>query len=236
LRRPGFSLLESLICMSLFLFIFMAAVQFFSMSRDQFEKLRNGHETGQAVSTALEKIRLDLQETGRGLVMPQHFDLMTCIDVDDGSLALIQRDTSYRASFNLTNGQTRVTLNRTSGLRRNHKLCFFNRVQGEIRTVLRIEGKDCILQNPIQYGYSAGDVSIIQLKEINYYLDERSHILRRKVNNAPAQPLLEDTAFFLPEYDAASNLAKIRLALIYKEEKIYALSIYPKNTSLSRLE
>lgn len=235
MRRPGFSLLESLICMSLFLFVFTAAVQFFSMSRDQFEKLRAKHETDEAVLTALEKIKLDLQETGRGLVIPQHAGLLTCVEIDSRILTLIQPDASYQTSSNLTAGQTRITLNRTSELRRNHKLCIFDRVRGEIRKVLRTDGKDCILENPIQYAYSAADVSIIQLKEIVYYLDERRYILRRKVNNAPAQPLLENTAFFLPEYDAASNLVKIRLSLIYKEEKIYALSIYPKNTALARL-
>ncbi len=236
MKRQGFSLLESLICMSLFLFIFTAALQFFKISRHQFEKLRTKHETGQAVSAALEKIRLDLQETGRGLVLPQHAGLLTCVEINNGILTLIQTGTSYQTSSNLTAGQTRITLNRTSGLRRNHKLCFFNRVQGEIQEVLRTEGKDCILQNPIQSAYFAADVSIVQLKEIAYYLDERRHILRRKVNNAPAQPLLEDTAFFLPEYEAASNLVKIQLALIYKEEKIYALSIFPKNTALARLQ
>jgi hypothetical protein len=221
--------------MSLFLFVFTAAVQFFSMSRDQFEKLRAKHKSDEAVLTALEKIKLDLQETGRRLVIPQRAGLLTCMEIDSGVLTLIHTDASYQTSSNLTAGQTRITLNRTSGLRRNHKLIFFDRVQGEIRKVLRTDGKDCILENPIQYTYSAADVSIIQLKEIAYYLDERRHILRRKVNNAPAQPLLENTAFFLPEYDAASNLVKIRLSLIYKEENIHALSIYPKNTALARL-
>lgn len=236
LRRHGFSLLESLICMSLFLFIFTAALQFFKISRHQFEKLRIKHESDEAIFTALEKFRLDLQETGRGLVLPQHLGLLTFVEIDDGILTLIQADAPYQTSFNLSAGQTRITLNRTSGLRRNHKLCFFNRAQGEIRKVLRIEGKDCILQNPIQYAYSAADISIIQLKEIAYYLDERRETLRRKVNSAPAQPLLEDTAFFLPEYDAAANLGRIQLALIYKEEKIYALSFFSKNSALAGLQ
>jgi type II secretory pathway pseudopilin PulG len=233
LRRPGFSLLESLICLSLFLFIFLSALQIFTITRDQFGKLRDKHESEQAVLTALEKIRLDLQESGRGLTIPSRLGLLTTLEAGGGHMTLIQADSEYSTPTNLAAGQNRITLSRAPDLRKNHRLCLFNRTQGEVREVLRIQGKDCILKEPLQYSYSAENTTLIKLKKTAYYLDANNHILRRKVNAAPAQPMLEDTAVFLPEFNPGSNLIRIQLSLIKKKENIYVMSFYPKNISLA---
>lgn len=230
-RQKGFSLLESLISLGLFLFITTASLQFSVITRQQFDKLRKAQEEQEAVLTALAKIRLDIQEAGRGLKTPGALGLLTALETAGGRMTLLHGESGYQIPAGLTAGQTRITLSATTGLSKNRRLCVFSRNRGEIREILRIQGKDCILKNPLLHSYSAAGSDVVPLKEIVYYLDARTSVLRRKVNSAPAQPLLEDAALFIPEFDSEANLVQVRLSLLNKEEKIYEIFFYPKNTT-----
>ena len=233
--KRGFSLLECLVSMSLFLFVLTASVQFYLITRNQFIKLKDAREEQEAVAASLEKIRMDLREAGRGLKTPVLLGLLSCLETDGGKMTLVQSQSFHAARSDLFAGQTRIPLLSTTALRKNRRVCIFNRTHGEMREILRIEGKDCILKNPLQHPYPAAEVSAVQIKKIAYYLDTGRNILRRKVNAAPAQPLLENTSLFLPEFNMQKNLVRIRLALMNKEEKIHETSFYPKNTSFSIL-
>ena len=64
----GFSLIESLISLSLFLIIVLTCFELFGITRDTFLKLKNNEEAREAVLAALDKIRTDILAGGYCLV------------------------------------------------------------------------------------------------------------------------------------------------------------------------
>ncbi len=56
---------------------------------------------------------------------------------------------------------------------------------------------------------------------------------KRKTNSSPAQPLLEDAASFGFNLEEASVLVRLHLALESNKEKIYEISVFPKNAALA---
>ncbi|MFB0564512.1 MAG: hypothetical protein ACETWK_02400, partial [Candidatus Aminicenantaceae bacterium] len=59
------------------------------------------------------------------------------------------------------------------------------------------------------------------------------HILRRKVNNSPSQPLLEDVISFEIIYGGTLHTINLSLALKSEKETRYEMSVFPKNVALA---
>ena len=68
--KKGFSLIECLISLSLFLIIVLACLEFFGKTRNIFFKLKENKEAREGVLAALGKIRTDLNQGGAGLIDP----------------------------------------------------------------------------------------------------------------------------------------------------------------------
>ena len=67
---------------------------------------------------------------------------------------------------------------------------------------------------------------------IYYPKDEKTHILRRRVNSSPSQPLLEGVFSFAFEYEETSNLVRLSLCFMEQMEEEYEILIFPKNMAL----
>jgi type II secretory pathway pseudopilin PulG len=68
--EAGFSLIESLLSLSLFLIIFLSSLEFFGFTRDIFLKLKTKQEVKEAALATLDKMRFDLLKAGLGLQQP----------------------------------------------------------------------------------------------------------------------------------------------------------------------
>jgi len=95
-----------------------------------------------------------------------------------------------------------------------------------------VDKKSILLSSPLKYSFIKGKAHVCLLKKISLFLDKDKHILRRKTNSSPAQPLLEDAASFWFSYEKTSNLARLQLALDSNKEKKYEISVFPKNAAL----
>jgi hypothetical protein len=97
-----------------------------------------------------------------------------------------------------------------------------------------VDKESITLSSPVEYPYLSENASIVLLRTISVFLDEKKQVLRRKVNSSSAQPLLEGAGSFSFDLDKASNLVKLRLAHTTNKEKFYEVSVFPKNTALAR--
>jgi hypothetical protein len=88
------------------------------------------------------------------------------------------------------------------------------------------------VSEPLENSYAVADARFLLLEEVTYFLDERTSILRRKVNASPAQPLLDNAGLFEFTYLKEDNLVKIRLAGKKDKERAHELSVFPKNLGL----
>lgn len=233
LKSPGFTLIESLIVLSLFTFIALAAMEFFSITQKHFHTLKDEYQITEAAFSALDKMRADLSEAGLGLIFPLSRDLLEGIKRENSTLIVFKKHNELETKDNLVSGQTRIFINHTQQVKQGRELCFYDQNKGEIKLITKVDEKSIILSLPLQNSYLKENLQIIQLKKISFYLDKTKHTLRRKVNSSPAQPLLEETTDFNFTYDQISHLLKLSLTPNNHKEKIYETSLFLKNLALA---
>jgi len=238
-KRKGFSLIESLISLSLFLIIILSSLEFFAYSRTHFQKLKEEQETNQAAYAALDKMRIDLLQGGSGLLIPAKLGVLDCVFENSGRLIIYTKEEKLPLLDDLVAGQTRIFSEATNKIKKNRELCIFNSDKGEVKSIASVYKGSLVLSSPLNFSYQKETTSMILLEKISLYLDDAKKILRRKVNNSPSQPLCEDITFFDFNYEKSSNLARLRFGLESKynkyklnKEREYEISVFPKNMAL----
>jgi type II secretory pathway pseudopilin PulG len=232
MKERGFSLIEALISLGLSLLILLAAFEFFGITRSLFLKLKETHEQNQAIQAALVKLRIDLLHAGYGLETPLRAGVVEGIEAAGASLIILSRDEVYVLSADASPGESRVTLETVTGLSPGRLICLAEEEKAEVHSIAALEGKTILLNEPLEASYMSAIAQLLLIEEVSYFLDERSSVLRRKVNASPAQPLLDDAGIFVPAYQRESNLARVILAGKANQERTYELFVFPKNLGL----
>lgn len=232
-RKKGFSLIESLISLSVSLIIFISAFEFFGVSRNVFLSLNKEEKAEEAATFSLDKMRIDILEAGLGLIQPIQSGLLEGLTVTDSTLTILCKEKEIPLSQDLVRGQTRISLSRSCKTKRGQQLCIFDSQKGEVKSISSAGRRSIILSSPLKESYTKKESSLVLLRRISYFLDEKTKILRRKVNNSPSQPLLEAVTQFNFDYDESSNLVRLRFILESNKEKPYEMSILPKNMALA---
>jgi type II secretory pathway pseudopilin PulG len=232
-KKNGFSLVESLISLTLFLTIFIASLEFFGMSRNVFFKLNREEKSREGASFALDKMRLDLSEAGRGLGRPIQRELLEGISLKDGNLILLNAEETFSLSSDLMVGQERISIDSPFKINKRRKLCLFDSEKGEVKSVYSSDKGSIVLSSPLDSNYSKEETSLILLRKTTYFLDEKTQILRRRINSSPAQPLLENVTRFEFSYDEATHLLRLQITPTGKKEQTYEILVFPKNVALA---
>jgi type II secretory pathway pseudopilin PulG len=231
--RKGFSLLESLLSLSLTLVIVLACLEFFGVSRAFFFRLKDRSEKRQAALAALDLIRDDVQRAGQGLSSPISLGLVQGLATDDGRLRTERHEKDLFLSADIQPGQTSATVKDAEGLKRKRRLCLFQGQQGQLLEILNVQDKTLTLTPAAEAYYGKEESHLLLLEVVDYYLDDQTGVIRKKENEGSGQPLLEDASLLEYTLEANSRLATIRLALRAQEEKIYEISVLPKNLALA---
>lgn len=228
----GFSLIESLLSLSLSLIIVLASLEFFGFTRNLFFKLKTKQEAKEAALAALDKIRFDLLEAGLGLQQPICLEILDGITGSEDTLIIISKEENFTPLDDLAPGQTSIQLNSTAKLKKGRKICVFNSTQGEVKSISSVEEESVALSSPMNLSFLKEETSVLLLREVSFFLDKNNHTLRRKVNTSSAQPLLEEVDLFDFHHEKERNLVRLSLSLKSNKEKAYETSVFPKNIAL----
>jgi len=231
MREKGFSLIEMLLVLGLSLLVFLAAFEFFGITRSFFFKLKDAEEDNLAIQAALEKLRIDLLRAGFGLELAIRAGAAEGI-ATGGSLVILSQETEYSLAADCSSGDKRVTLGKTSGLSAGSRVCLAAEGKAERHTIAGLEGNTVVFSESLENFYAGGDARLSLLEEVTFFLDEKTAVLRRKVNASPAQPLLDDAGLFEFAYLEEDNLVRVRLADKKNMERAHELSVFPKNLGL----
>src|SRR4030042_3111598 len=109
MRTRGFSLLEILVVLSLSLLLFLAAFEFFGITRTLFFKLKDAEEDNLAVQAALDKLRIDLLRAGFGLELAVRAGVVEGIAAG-GSLVILSPEARASLAGDCSCGETRGPL------------------------------------------------------------------------------------------------------------------------------
>ncbi len=231
--KKGFSLIECVISLSLFLIIILACLEFLGRTRTLFVKLKDKEEAREGVLASLDRIQTDLQQGGSGLIAPAQLGLLEGVSEDDGILIILSREKELSLCSDLVEEQTRILLESTSSLKAGREICIFDSLNGEVKILSSVDAESVVISSPLEHPYLSEKTSIILLRTVSVFLDEKKQVLRRKVNSSPAQPLLEEAGSFSFDLDKAANLVRLRLAHSTNREKCYEIFVFPKNTALA---
>jgi len=229
----GFTLLESLISLTLFFFLFIGSMSFFSSVKFHFFSLRAVYETNESLFAAADKIKLDLEQAGLGLTTPMNLGLIRGLKVEPERVDICIRERRLQIEDDLQLGQTKIHLPETYRIGIGREICIFDAAKGETASVVSSGSGYMVISRPLQHGYSAPDSQLVLIKKISLYLDRLTRTIRRKVNTSSGQPLLEEATLFAGDYDETSNLVQIALGIQSKQEKEHAFSMRPKNLLLA---
>ena len=231
-HKRGISFIETLLSMTLFLFIIMGVLEVFSLSRDHFLEIKTSQEANTAAYSSLDKIKADLQQCGKGFTEISFLDIVSPLEVENNILTCRNVEKRFPLKNPLTAGQTRISLLDISDFKKGKELYFAGTAFGEIKTIVSVDSTGITLSSSLINSYTVDISELNLLNKISFYLDKNKKVLRRKVNSSPAQPLCEDVASFECFYSSDTNLVNIRLSLTQNPEKFYEISIFPKNTAL----
>jgi len=233
--RKGFSLIESLITLTLFSFLFLAGLSFLNSAKTHFHGLKDEYEAGESLYASCDRIRFDLEEAGAGLQGPLRLGLLPGISDSGDRLLVRSAELALALPDGLQPGQNRITLADTSAFKKGQMACVLGSAGGEAVTVAAVDPQSIVLAQPLQRGYAASEARLVLVRTVEIYLDQSSGILRRKVNTSPAQPLMEETSVFRCGYDPITHLTHISIRHEPSKEKNHAFSIRPKNLVLAGL-
>lgn len=234
MTRPGFTLFECLLALALTLFISVAGFEFFGLARKTFFRLKDREEAAQAALAALDKVRIDLLHAGRGLAAESALGLVEAVRVTDEELrtASLEKELALAAAAGA--GATRVFVVSTAGIARGQDICLREGVLGETRTVVAVEPGAVVLEAPLENGYSLEGTKVSLLERVAYFLEAPARVLRRRVNAASAQPLLDNAAAADWELDAEAELVRVRLELGLEGAPAYGTTVFLKNPALAK--
>jgi type II secretory pathway pseudopilin PulG len=234
-KTRGFSVLETLISLTIFSIIVLGTLECFINARSYFLQMKNEHEANQSALSALDKIKTDISQSGKGLLTLSQLKVLKGISCEDNVLSIKICDQKFTSASSLYQGQTRIFFQDTRPLKKKRKICLFDSCKGEIKEISSVDPQSCLISTPLSHSYEKDHVSIVLLRELRFFLDKKKDIIRRKVNSSPAQPLLEETSEFLCSYEETKNLVKVFISLKNKKEVEYEAFIFPKNTALVHL-
>jgi len=233
--EAGFSLIESLLSLSLYLIIVLSSLEFFGFTRNIFLKLKTKQEVKEAALATLDKMRFDLLKAGLGLQQPISLGVLDGITESEDTLIIISKEKTFTPLGDLAAGQTIIQFSSTSKLKKGRKVCVFDSTKGEVKSISSVDKESIVLSSPLNFSSLKEETSVFLLREVSLFLDKNKHILRRKVNTSPAQPLLEEVGLFDFHYEKATNLVRLSLSFATNKEKAYETSVFPKNIALASL-
>ena len=234
MKKRGFSVIEMLVSLAISLFVFLAALEFFGLTRDLFLKLKSAAEETQAAAAALDKIRIDLLRAGSGLVGPVSQGTVKGIIAGGNSLLIYRLEEAYPLGADISPGDREAVLGDAAGLRPGREVCLAGEDRSELRVISACAGKTVILSAPLEFSYPQAEGRLLLLEKTTIFLDEPNGTVRRKVNASSPQPLLDDVVRFECGFDPESKLARAGFVLAGNQEKKYEVWVLPKNLGLAR--
>jgi len=234
LSRKGFTLIEALLGLSLSLFIVVAGLEFYARAQGSFDRLKAREEAEQAARAALDRIRIDLLHAGRGLAPEIAMGLLEAAEATAGELRVVSADRALVLAAGAPAGALRLPLVSTVDIAAGRRIVLRDGAAGEVRTIVRVEAGAVVLDAPLGRDYAPESAIVSLLDGVVYCLDGAAHILRRRANASPAQPLVESIATAAWRLEAAAPLVHVRLEMSCEGVRPHEATVFLKNAALAR--
>jgi hypothetical protein len=232
--RRGSTLLESLLALIFFLMILQVSLEFFGTARTAFYKIEDSLSARESAQAGLARIRADVLLAGLGLARPIALGLVSGIVPAAEGTALLSLEKSTLLAADTRAGDTSLALVNASDFGAGRTIVLMDKADGEVLTAALVEGNTLHLETPVIRSHAAANSEILLLRRVAYSFDPEKSVLKRKVNASSAQPLLEGVVSFSMSWASPGGLVTAWVALQEKPDRIYTISVFPRNMALAR--
>jgi hypothetical protein len=228
----GFSLIESLIALTLALFIVLAGLEIFGSARQVLFELETVQSAREGVAAAIERIRSDVRGAGRGLAGPPGAEIVKALESTEGSLVMRCGETSTSLASDAAAGQRSLAVVDGRSFPAGRTICLLDAVKGETAVIASGGMETLTLSAPIAGAYGRSGSTVVLVQKIAFYLDAAQSVLRRRVDAGAGQPLLEDVLSFSYRIESPSPVVVLAVGSKLAAEVIHEASIHAKNAAL----
>lgn len=212
--NEGFSLLEFMIAMTISLMLLTLIVGQASLLGQRSPRIIDSQERLEALFSTIDFFKSDINACGKRLQEAQVFLGILCFDTAPHKLTIRIGTASETLGEGLNSRQQTLDLALSDEFGSGREVLIYDPASKryEWSRILEKRKKSLGLENPLKQDYMPGS-RIVAIKTISYQHDAGKQILYRKIDRAPAQPMLEQVGDFYFSFfqDTASLLYQIKL-------------------------
>lgn len=231
--RRGLTLVETVLSLVIFLIVVLAGLESFGTARNVFFRLRDAQESRLAALGAIDRIKAEVLQAGRGLGALIRLGLAAGLEETAEGWAFWSAETEAAPESDLVAGQAFIPLSGFGEVAAGRRVALLGGENGEVATVREAGPAGITLASPIGRDYPAARTAVVLLRRAAVYLDEKAAVLRRKVNAAPGQPLLEDVKAFGLAFDPPQRRVTVMFRMKSPAGVCYETTIAAKNLALA---
>jgi type II secretory pathway pseudopilin PulG len=232
-RTAGFSLLESLIALTLFLVIILAGIEIFASARKTLQKLEEAQTSEESIAAALERIRADVRSAGRGLAGPDGIETVAGLEAAGDTLVIRSAEITTPLTADAAAGQTVLAVadGREFAAGRTAAVC--DGTKSETVVIAAAEENGLSLVSPLAGSYARSAAEVILVQKISLYMDAGRAVLRRKVDAGTGQPLLEEALSFAFSIGTPSPIVTIAIRSRIGNGETHGTTVHAGNAALA---
>lgn len=232
-RISGFSLFESLIALTLFLFIVLAGIEIFGSAGKTLHKLEEAQTIEENIAAALERIRADVRSAGRGLAGPAGIETVKCLEAVGEILVIRSGERATPLTADAAAGQTVLAVADGREFAAGRTVCVMDGSKAEAALIAAAGENSLILASPLTGSYARAAAEVILVQKISIYMDAGRSVLRRKVDAGTGQPLLEEARSFAFSVGSPSPIVTIAVRSRLGNEEAHATTVHARNAALA---
>jgi len=232
-RTAGFSLIESLTALTLFLFIILAGIEIFGSARRTLVLLEEAQSDEESVAAALDRIRSDVRRAGRGLAGPDGLEAVASLEASGETLVIrCEEKTTYLAA-DAAAGANVLAVEDGRDFAAGRTVVIMDGTKSETALLAAAEGDALTLSAPLAGSFARAATTTVLVQRISLYMDAGRSVLRRKVDAGTGQPLLEGARSFDFSIGSPSPIVTISVRTRAGNEETHATTIHARNAALA---
>jgi len=232
-RMSGFSLFESLIALTLFLFIILAGIEIFGSARKILGKLNEAQTAEENIAAALDRIRTDIRTAGRGLAGPAGVGTVMCLEAAGETLVIRSGESATPLTADAAAGQSVLAVADAREFSAGRTVCVMDGSKAEAALIETAGENSLSLASPLTGSYVRAVTEVILVQKISFYMDAGRSVLRRKVDAGTGQPLLEEARSFAFSIGSPSPIVTIAVRSRLGNEEAHATTVHARNAALA---
>ncbi len=188
--EKGFSLTETIISMTLSLFILFFTSLFVDFVRKESFKGKEEMEDLQEIYSGIDRLGYEIKRCGIGLSLSWENNDFKILSISEDSISLRRGNGKSLLKERVFKGEKRIIVEEPFLFKEGREVIITNKIRFERNKILKIEKDEIRLSDGLENEYPEG-AEVIQINFISFKYDSGKKVLRMSQNSGPYQPFIE---------------------------------------------